>query len=296
MIIVCPECSSRYMLSATAIGETGRTVRCANCGHQWHQEPQRIVSKPALKTPDIFDTKRAKPKNNFDDDAPDFDDFADQDDLDVPDIGYGFEQDEPRQNKGRTPSDSQPEEKDDFKRYVPEQDIPDSVKPLPEGSNVPAFRATTDDKSKNKGAKIAAVLLALILFGVFAGYSVLFKSRVLAVFPQAAALYIMAGIDVPIMGDGLIIEKASAIVQTVKDQEVLVIKGNVLNLKETRLKVPQIIVTLRDEAGNNGEIFMIEPRVTLVNPGGTFDFTAEFKNPPAGAVSANLTFEMKFDL
>lgn len=289
------------MLSATAIGETGRTVRCANCGNQWHQEPQRAAQGQSKKAPSVFDRNKPKPDNNFDDDAPDLDDFIDEDDLELPDIGYDSEDEfgpvaEIQEEAHKDTQKNEEQEPDDFKRYAPEQEIPDSVKPLPEGSNVPAFRVPSDDKPRKKGAKIAAILLAVMLFSAFVGYVVLFKNRVLAVFPQSAAIYNMVGIDVPLMGDGLIIEKASAIIQTIKNEEVLVVKGNVLNLKETRLRVPHIIVTMRDEAGENGEVYTIEPRVTLVNAAGSFDFSAEFPNPPADAVSVNLTFEMKFDL
>ncbi len=39
MILECPECRTRYLVPDTAIGAEGRTVRCANCRHSWHQEP-----------------------------------------------------------------------------------------------------------------------------------------------------------------------------------------------------------------------------------------------------------------
>ena len=39
MILECPECRTRYLVPDTSIGPEGRTVRCANCRHSWHQEP-----------------------------------------------------------------------------------------------------------------------------------------------------------------------------------------------------------------------------------------------------------------
>lgn len=39
MILTCPSCTTRYMIGAAAIGEKGRVVRCANCQHEWFQEP-----------------------------------------------------------------------------------------------------------------------------------------------------------------------------------------------------------------------------------------------------------------
>lgn len=40
MILTCPNCSMRYSASASAIGVSGRKVRCASCGHSWMVDAQ----------------------------------------------------------------------------------------------------------------------------------------------------------------------------------------------------------------------------------------------------------------
>lgn len=42
MILTCPECATRYSANDAAFPPSGRRVRCAKCGHSWHQEPPAI--------------------------------------------------------------------------------------------------------------------------------------------------------------------------------------------------------------------------------------------------------------
>ncbi|HEC14613.1 MAG TPA: hypothetical protein ENI72_02540, partial [Rhodospirillales bacterium] len=39
MIIICPNCSTRYSIDPGSLGNMGKPVRCSNCQHTWHQEP-----------------------------------------------------------------------------------------------------------------------------------------------------------------------------------------------------------------------------------------------------------------
>ena len=41
MILNCPSCSAKFMVSAAALGASGRDVRCGKCGHMWFVEPPR---------------------------------------------------------------------------------------------------------------------------------------------------------------------------------------------------------------------------------------------------------------
>jgi predicted Zn finger-like uncharacterized protein len=37
MILTCPSCDTRYSVDGAKFPAAGRTVRCAKCGHSWHQ-------------------------------------------------------------------------------------------------------------------------------------------------------------------------------------------------------------------------------------------------------------------
>jgi predicted Zn finger-like uncharacterized protein len=60
MIVTCPSCSTRYLVDPAAIGQDGRRVKCARCGHLWREsavepvpaaapppEPQPVLVGPA---------------------------------------------------------------------------------------------------------------------------------------------------------------------------------------------------------------------------------------------------------
>ena len=37
MLIACSSCNSKYLINSADLKPEGRTVQCANCGHQWYQ-------------------------------------------------------------------------------------------------------------------------------------------------------------------------------------------------------------------------------------------------------------------
>jgi predicted Zn finger-like uncharacterized protein len=51
MILTCPSCSTRYTVDEAKFPPAGRTVRCAKCGHSWHQ-PGPEPEAPAAAEPD----------------------------------------------------------------------------------------------------------------------------------------------------------------------------------------------------------------------------------------------------
>jgi predicted Zn finger-like uncharacterized protein len=61
MILACPACRTRYQVDDRAVVRpSGRTVRCANCGHSWHHliPPPAPPREPRELSPGAVDVER----------------------------------------------------------------------------------------------------------------------------------------------------------------------------------------------------------------------------------------------
>ena len=52
MIVTCPSCSTRYLVDPAAIGQGGRRVKCARCGHLWRESAVEPVTTAAPLPPE----------------------------------------------------------------------------------------------------------------------------------------------------------------------------------------------------------------------------------------------------
>ena len=51
MILTCPNCETQYFADDSTIGESGRTVKCAACGHSWFVAPPGMDAEASGPNP-----------------------------------------------------------------------------------------------------------------------------------------------------------------------------------------------------------------------------------------------------
>ena len=135
-------------------------------------------------------------------------------------------------------------------------EIPEAVKPVPEGSALPAIKKEEKKKERKKANSTVtgAVFAALFFVLVTAGF-VFMNSIVVSLYPPSAKIYEMVGIDVTLPGEGLVFDKLYA-----KTEEQMVrLSGSIINLTRDDLSVPMMEVQLKDAHGEIVGQAMIEP-------------------------------------
>jgi predicted Zn finger-like uncharacterized protein len=65
MIVTCPNCSARFMVDASALGPTGRQVRCGRCKEAWFQGPAEPEALRLEQTVPEFVIRPRTPGSNL---------------------------------------------------------------------------------------------------------------------------------------------------------------------------------------------------------------------------------------
>ncbi len=260
MILTCPACTARYLVSAGAIGPRGRRVRCASCGHEWRADAEEGLDD------ELFG------------DAPDFlaQDMMDENDpQDIVDMSVD--------ETGI--SGHEHEDDDDFhailQKEIEAAPIPEGVKPAAED------RVLADLAAQKKGGGGYAGYMAAAAFYVLVGIAFLvMQPQISRAWPPSNLLYDLIGLKPVPPGQGLSLEELRA--EQLNGQ--IKLSGTVVNLRDVDMDVPAIMATFVDDHGIVIDHVIIPAPAGKIGAESSAKFSGMYPKMPDGATDVTYAF------
>ena len=172
----------------------------------------------------------------------------------------------------------------DMPKPVDVEPAPDSLRPIPPGSNLPAFPETRARGSQAAGWLIFLAVLLGGGFGLIAG-----RDDIVALWPPAARLYDIVGLPIETVGAGLQLRDVSS-TRREDGPPTIVVEGTVVNVSNKPREVPRLKAVVRSAAHQDLKNWTFTPGVLVLLPGETASFKAELADPPRGAIDLEIRF------
>jgi predicted Zn finger-like uncharacterized protein len=271
MHLVCPSCNTAFLVDPAALGEAGRTVRCASCRTTWFAEPLRAaepVLAVSMTTGDAAMEEPARAKH-----PAVLPEVVSWEDTVVVDIDSG-----PPLAPGNLRGEETPA------RKTPEHD---ETAVLRQRSLERKARA----KKRQGHSRLAAVaiILAAVVVGTLGS-----RSTVVRAVPDLAGLYAAVGLPVNLRG----LEFNG--VQTTREMQdgipVLVIAGEVVNVTGHPVELPRLRLGVLGPG--NRELYSwtaLLPR-SILSDGEKISFRSRLASPPAEGREVVVRFLNRSDL
>ena len=271
MILTCPSCGTQYAVKDGAIPAGGRKVRCATCGHSWHQQadeaaptgaPEEGGAKEQFGTAD-----RGAPPGG----SPDAFETIPPDPPGAPLVEAPAAIPVPPPENSPAPSFAPDEPVDQWEL---DNEIPDA-------EEIEAVESETG--ADRKRTWIMGILLAILLVTAIALALWFFA-------PDSLRRQVgFAAAPSPLQ-----IAPGTPERQTLASgNELVVVSGRVINPSSRAQQVPPIEAQLRDKSGRVLYTWTIAPPARSLPPGGSATFnSAEMGVPPSG-LDSTVTLTLK---
>lgn len=278
MLIVCPSCSTAYQIKLAALGEAGRTVRCASCKNTWFATPDSAIMEAETALVPVVASASASPAAAPPEPQPPATQPPARDQFDEP-ANFAVETFQPSEEATSTTPviDAPP--------LVPQGATEASPFAPAEPENVEtiaARRARQKYSERNQtrsGWRMIAsmpVLITVLLLIVLGALQ--WRVALVRQFPQTASLFATIGMPVNLRGLNFMDVKSRS--ELVDGAMVLVVEGTIVNLTPKTLDVPRLRLALRNATGHEVYSWTSLPTQTLLRSGDGLPFRSRLASPP----------------
>jgi predicted Zn finger-like uncharacterized protein len=280
MIVTCPSCDTRFSVPQSALGPRGRTLRCARCGHKWHQDAENhaedLPEAPLANQPLAGRDTLAEHLTSDEPSAhPDFA-FGNPGD-------HGFDAiptDNPDEEAGEAANGG---DEDPFAK-ISELMMARPPEPIPD-----VFASPSRPAARRKGAAGLWLLVVVLLLASAGAGLYFFQDRILDRWPEAARYYEQVGLRNEVVGAGLAFRNYNSERLVQNDTEVLIVRGVIANTSDQPHEIPLLRLALY----NNQKLLqekIISPPQTMLEARGTVGFRITLDQPDADASRFEVTF------
>jgi predicted Zn finger-like uncharacterized protein len=281
MQIVCPNCQTSYHVDPSAVGQTGRSVRCTRCLTVWFAANTEALSEIAASH--RAEMAQFAATGSDSDGAVHWPEPADESAAHEPaDVGFVHDA-PPLAAADSAASDTLPGSAGqliDSPALAPVEPGPAASEPgLSEDiETVAARRALEQARNRRFRLQLPAlptIVLALILLDLgLIGW----RTDIVRLAPQTASLYAAIGLGVNLRG--LVLADVTTETQTTDGAQVLLVQGRIVSTAKRVVDVPRLRFSVRNGSGNEIYSWTALPSRSLLAPGETQAFLSRLASPP----------------
>jgi predicted Zn finger-like uncharacterized protein len=313
MQIVCPNCETSYQLDASAVGPTGRSVRCARCRTVWFAANTAALAEIAAShRAEMAQFATAESGPGGTESWPPSDEpargsgTAAEEAAPGPDpADIGFVHDAP---PIATTGDTMAADPSAAPPVVPDGPLIESpaLAPIAQGpaaddpvhgediETVAARRAAEQASNwpfRLQSPGLPTAILALVLFDLgLIGW----RAEIVRIAPQTASLYAAIGLGVNLRG--LVLADVTTETQTKDGAQVLLVQGQIVSTTKRTVEVPRLRFAARNGGGNEIYSWTALPNRSLLGPGETLSFQSRLASPPPETYDVLVRFFNRHDL
>lgn len=279
MHIVCPNCTTSFVINPAALGAAGRTVRCSRCKETWlarAEDALETVAEPPVMAAAAAETS---PRDL----AAEWGAMAEEDGqtpvVDSPSISADW------------PSTARHETDADWTTAARRDDHDDEDPPkrsrLRQLFSLPPFPAIP--MLRGAGLTATCGAMAALVVGM-----VVMRNDVVRLLPQTAAFYHLVGLDVNLRG--LAFKDIKITYETVDAKPVLVIEGMIVGQSKEPVGLPRLRFSVRDAQGAEVYAWNAVLEQSMLKPGDRAWFKSRLASPPPEGRTIDIRFFNKRDV